>query len=240
MEVIFCVRGALSPLLANLLLDDLDKELERRGHRFCRYADDCNIYVQSQAAGERVMASIVAFLEGKLRLKVNRKKSAVAPTRERSFLGHRLLPGGRLGLAPKSLDRVKDRLRRITRRNRGISLERMISEVNSFVTGWVTYFRHAACKSVLGDIDEWLRRRLRCVWPKQCKRPKPIADFLMKCGMLVRKAWPLAVSGKGWRRRAGRPPARATMTLQWFAKHGLVSLQSHHTALRPAGNRRIR
>ena len=232
--------GPLSPLLANLLLDDLDKELERRGHRFCRYADDCNIYVQSQAAGERVMASIVTFLEGKLRLKVNRKKSAVAPTRERSFLGHRLLPGGRLGLAPKSLERVKDRLRRITRRNRGISLERMIAEVNNFVTGWVTYFRHAACKSVLGDIDEWLRRKLRCVRLKQCKRPKPIADFLMKCGVSARKAWPLAVSGKGWWRRAGSPPARAAMTLQWFAKHGLVSLQAHHVALQPAGNRRVR
>ena len=134
--------GPLSPLLANLLLDDLDKELERRGHRFCRYADDCNIYVRSQAAGERVMTSVVAFLEGKLRLKVNRTKSAVAPVMERSFLGHRLLPGGRLGLAPKSLDRAKERLRRITRRNRGISLERMVAEVNSFTTGWVTYFRH--------------------------------------------------------------------------------------------------
>ena len=159
--------GPLSPLLANLLLDDLDKELERRGHRFCRYADDCNIYVRSAAAGERVMASVVAFLEGKLRLKVNRAKSAVAPVMERSFLGHRLLPGGRLGLAPKSLDRIKERLRRITRRNRGIALERMVAEVNSFTTGWVTYFRHAACKSVLRDIDDRLRRKLRCVRLKQ-------------------------------------------------------------------------
>ena len=169
--------GPLSPLLANLLLDDLDKELERRGHRFCRYADDCNIYVRSQAAGERVMASVVAFLEGKLRLKVNRAKSAVAAVMERSFLGHRLLPGGRLGLAPKSLDRAKERLRRITRRNRGIALERMIAEVNSFTTGWVTYFRHAACKSALRDIDDWLRRKLRCVRLKQCKRVKAIAGL---------------------------------------------------------------
>src|SRR5215831_17905781 len=149
------------PLLANPLLDDLDKELERRGHRFCRY--DCNIYGRSQAAGERVMASVVAFLEGKLRLKVNQAKSAVAPVGERSFLGHRLLPGGRLGLAPKSLTRAKERLRRITRRNRGIALERMIAEVNSFTTGWVTYFRHAACKEALREADEWLRRKLRCV-----------------------------------------------------------------------------
>lgn len=232
--------GPLSPLLANLLLDDLDKELERRGHRFCRYADDCNIYVRSQAARERVMGSIVAFLEGKLRLKVNRTKSAVAPTTERSFLGHRLLPGGRLGLAPKSLTRLKDRLRQITRRNRGIALERMIAEVNSLVTGWVTYFRHAACKEALREIDEWLRRKLRCVRLKQCKRTKAIADFLMKHGATARNAWRVALSGKGWWRLAGSPPVHAAMTLQWFATLGLVSLQAHHAALQPAGNRRVR
>src|SRR6202048_2786751 len=198
--------GPLSPMLSNLLLDDLDKELERRGHRFCRYADDCNIYVRSEAAGERVMASVVAFLEGKLRLQGQQAKSAVAPVLERSFLGHRLLPGGRLGLAPKSLNRAKERLRGITRRNRGIALERMIAEVNSFTTGWVTYFRHAACKSTLRDLDEWLRRKLRCGRLKQCKRAKPIADFLVKCGVPARRAWPLALSGKGWWRRSGSPP----------------------------------
>jgi RNA-directed DNA polymerase len=232
--------GPLSPLLANLLLDDLDKELERRGHCFCRYADDCNIYVRSQAAGERVMASLVAFLEGKLRLKVNRAKSAVAPVVERSFLGHRLLLGGRLGLAPKSLERAKERLRRITRRNRGIALERMIAEVNSFTTGWVTYFRHAACKSALRDLDEWLRRKLRCVRLKQCKRAKPIADFLIKLGVPEWRAWRLAGSGKGWWRRSGTPQASEAMTLRWFAQAGLVSLQAHHAALQPAGNRRVR
>ncbi|MGH2356426.1 MAG: reverse transcriptase domain-containing protein, partial [Candidatus Limnocylindria bacterium] len=232
--------GPLSPLLANLLLDDLDKELERLGHRFCRYADDCNIYVRSQAAGERVMASVVAFLEGRLRLRVNAQKSAVAPVWERSFLGHRLLSDGRLGLAPKSLDRAKERLRRITRRNRGIALERMIGEVNSFTTGWVTYFRHAACKGALRGLDEWLRRKLRCVRLKQCKRAKPIADFLVTCGVPARRAWLLAVSGKGWWRRSGSPPATEAMTLQWFASLGLVSLSAHHAALQPAGNRRVR
>ena len=124
--------GPLSPLLANLLLDDLDKELERRGHRFCRYADDCNIYVRSQAAGERVMASVTWFLERRLRLKVNRQKSAVAPVGERKFLGYRLDAEGDLGIAPKSLQRAKDRLRQITRRNRGVSLGRMIDEANGF------------------------------------------------------------------------------------------------------------
>lgn len=232
--------GPLSPLLANLLLADLDKELERRGHCFCRYADDCNIYVRSEAAGERVMASVTAFLEGKLRLKVNTKKSAVAPISDRSFLGHRLLPDGNLGLAPKSLGRAKERLRRLTRRNRGIALERMIADVNSFTTGWVTYFRHAACKTSLKGLDEWLRRKLRCVRLKQCKRTKPIADFLVKAGVPAKRAWPLALSGKGWWRVSGSPPAHEAMTLQWFETQGLVSLAKHHAALQPAGNRRVR
>src|ERR1700691_2371158 len=186
----------MSPLLANLLLDDLDKELDRaRGGAIASAAmPTTNIYVRSQAAGERVMTSVVAFLESKLRLKVNRAKSAVAAVSERSFLGHRLMSGGRLGLAPKSLDRAKDRLRRITRRNLGIALERMIAEVNSFATGWVTYFRNAACKSALRDFDEWLRRKLRCVRLKQRKRAKPIADFLVKCGVPEWRAWLLALS----------------------------------------------
>jgi RNA-directed DNA polymerase len=232
--------GPLSPLLANLLLDDLDKELERRGHRFCRYADDCNIYVRSAVAGERVMGSVVAFIEGGLRLKVNRQKSAVAHVEERSFLGHRLLRGGGLGLAPKSLARAKERLRGITRRNRGIALERMIAEMNSFTTGWVTYFRHAACKGALLGLDEWLRRKLRCVRLKQCKRALPIARFLMGCGVPERRAWPLAVSGKGWWRMSGSPPANEAMSMQWFAGAGLVSLAAHHAALQPTGNRRVR
>jgi RNA-directed DNA polymerase len=163
--------GPLSPLLANLLLDDLDKELERRGHRFCRYADDCNIFVRSQAAGERVMTSVTTFLEGKLRLKVNQRKSAVAPVGERQFLGHRLGKRGNLGIGRKSLERAKDRLREATRRNRGISLERMVAEANRFIVGWVTYYRDARCRSTLEDLDGWLRRKLRCVRIKQCQKP---------------------------------------------------------------------
>lgn len=232
--------GPLSPLLANLLLDDLDKELVRRGHRFCRYADDCNIYVASQAAGERVMASVVAFLEGRLRLKVNRQKSAVAHVEERSFLGHRLLRGGGLGLAPKSLARAKERLRRITRRNRGIALERMIGEVNSLTTGWVTYFRHAARKGALVGLDEWLRRKLRCVRLKQCKRPKAIAAFLIEHGVPRWRARLLAGTGQGWWRRSGTPPANEAMTLKWFEGQGRVGLAAHHAALQAAGNRRVR
>jgi RNA-directed DNA polymerase len=228
--------GPLSPLLANLLLDDLDKELERRGHRFCRYADDCNIYVRSKAAGDRVLASVTAFLEGRLQLRVNRQKSAVAPVEERSFLGHRIWNTSSLGIAPKSLARMKARLRAITRRNRGIALERVIAEVNAFTTGWVTYFRHARASSVLQGVDAWLRRKLRCFRLKQCKRIKPIADFLRGCGVPEWRAWILALSGKGWWRMAGSPQAAEAMTIAWFDRQELVSLAGYHFAL--SGNRR--
>jgi RNA-directed DNA polymerase len=230
--------GPLSPLLANLLLDDLDKELESRGHRFCRYADDCNIYVRSEAAGQRVMASVTAFLEGRLRLRVNREKSAVAPVEERQFLGHRLGAGGRLGIAPKSLARMKERLRAITRRNRGVALTTMIAQVNAFTTGWVTYYRHAQAQGALQQVDSWLRRKLRCVRLKQCKRTMSIASFLRECGVPEWRAWILALSGKGWWRRAGTPQAAEAMTIAWFNRQGLVGLAVHHAALNITGNRR--
>jgi RNA-directed DNA polymerase len=217
--------------MSNLLLDDLDKELERRGHTFCRYADDCNIYVQSRAAGERVLASVTRFLEGKLRLRVNRDKSAVAPVTERKFLGHRLLPGGRLGIAPQSLQRAKERVRRITRRNRGVSLAEIIGELNSFLTGWVTYFRHAECKGHLQRLDEWVRRKLRCLRLKQCKRAKPIADFLHRLGVPKWRAWIGARSGKGWWRLSGSPPATEGMPRAWFESQGLMSLSRRYAQL---------
>jgi RNA-directed DNA polymerase len=232
--------GPLSPLLANLLLDDLDKELEKRSHRFCRYADDCNIYVRSQAAGERVMASVTAFLEGKLKLRVNRQKSAAAPVGERQFLGHRLYASGTMGIAPKSLKRAKDRFRKITRRNRGIALEKIVAEANSFATGWVTYYRHAQCQSVLRDLDGWLRRKLRCIRLKHCKRTKSIAGFLQGNGVPERLAWITALSGKGWWRLARSPSAQEAMNTAWFSRLGLVSLANHHAALNVGGNRRIR
>ncbi|HSR35367.1 MAG TPA: group II intron reverse transcriptase/maturase [Anaerolineae bacterium] len=225
--------GPLSPLLANLLLDDLDKELERRGHRFCRYADDCNIYVRTQKAGERVMVSVIRFLEEKLRLRVNGEKSAVAPVEERQFLGYRILWDGRLAIAPRSLERAKRRIREITRRNRGISLERMIGELNSYLTGWVTYFRHAACKSHLQRLDEWIRRKLRCVRLKQRKRAKPIADFLQSLGVPEWNAWILALSGKGWWRKSGTPQANQAMNIAWFRAQNLVSLSERYAELQP-------
>jgi RNA-directed DNA polymerase len=223
--------GPLSPLLSNLLLDDLDRELERRGHTFCRYADDCNIYVRTLVAGQRVLASITRFLKEKLRLQVNREKSAAAFIEDRKFLGHRLLRGGRLGIAPQSLDRAKQKVRQITRRNRGVSLDRMVSELNSFLTGWVTYFRFAKCKSHLQRLDEWIRHRLRCVKLKQRKRAKPIADFLKSLGVPEWRSWILALSGKGWWRMAGSPPAHEAMNTNWFHRLGLVTLTIRYAAL---------
>jgi RNA-directed DNA polymerase len=224
--------GPLSPLLANLLLDDLDKELERRGHCFCRYADDCNIYVRTLEAGERVMASVTGYLERELRLQVNRAKSAVAEVKDRAFLGYRLLWDGRMGIAPKSLKRARERVKEITRRNRGVSLERMIQELNEFLVGWVTYYRYAECKSHLKDLDQWTRRKLRCVRLKQRKRAKSIADWLTGLGVPEWRAWRLALSGKGWWRKAGSPPATEGMNNAWFKAQGLMCLTERYAALR--------
>jgi RNA-directed DNA polymerase len=223
--------GPLSPLLANLLLDDLDKELECRGHCFCRYADDCNIYVQSRKAGERVMVSVSRFLEQKLRLRVNRDKSAVAFVQERKFLGHRLLPGGHMGIAPQSLDRAKERVRHLTRRSRGVSIEQVIDELNSFLTGWVTYFRYAECRTAMREMDGWIRRKLRCLRLKQCRFMNPIANLLRKLGVPRRRAWLLAQSGKGWWRLSGSPPATEGMSVAWFDSLGLVSLTARYAQL---------
>ena len=162
----------------------------------------------------------------------------MAPVGERSFLGHRLLSGGRLGVAPKSLKRAKERLRRITQRNRGIALEKMIAEVNSFTTGWVTYFRHAACKTAMAELDAWLRRKLRCVRHKQLKRTKTIADVLIAGGVEVPSAWKVALSGKGWWRLSDTQALRRAQAfrrakpLQWFADRG----QSASQAITPSCN----
>ena len=224
--------GPLSPLLANLLLDDLDRELERRGHCFCRYADDCNIYVRSSAAGQRVMESVVQFLEGKLRLRVNREKSAVAPVGERKFLGHRLLLNGKLGISPKSVKRAKEKIRQITRRNRGVSLAQVIGELNSFLVGWITYYRYAACRFELQCLDEWIRRKLRCLRLRQRKRGSSVARFLRRLGVSAIQAGRLAVSGKGPWRLALTRQMNSAMSVEWFSQQGLVSLVVRYDALR--------
>jgi RNA-directed DNA polymerase len=223
--------GPLSPLLANILLDDLDRLLEARGHRFCRYADDCNIYVRSQAAGARVMDSVTRFLEEKLKLRVNRDKSAVAPVGERRFLGHRLLLNGKLGISPKSIQRAKEKIRQITRRSRGDSLAQVIVELNRFLVGWVAYYRYAACRFELQCMDEWVRRKLRCYRLKQRKRGKSVGGFLRSLGVAASSAGRLASSGKGPWRLACSPPVHRAMSTNWFSSRGLVSLLHRHESL---------
>jgi RNA-directed DNA polymerase len=224
--------GPLSPLLANLLLDDLDQLLESRDHRFCRYADDCNIYVRSLAAGQRVMESVTRFLEQKLKLRVNREKSAVAPVGERKFLGYRLISNGKLGISPKSIKRAKERIREITRRNRGISFAQVIIELNRFIRGWLNYYRLAACKNELLELDGWIRRKLRCYRLKQCKRSTAIVRFLQNLGVAEAPAHRVASSGKGWWRLSLTKVAHNAMSKQWFATQGLLSLVRHYDSLR--------
>ena len=216
--------GPLSTLLANLLPDDLDRLLESRGHCFCRYADDCNICVRSLAAGQRVMESVTRFPEEKLKLRVNREKSAVAPAGERKFLGHRLLLNGKPGISPRSINRAKERIREITRRNRGVSRVRVIVELNLFLMGWLNYYRNAACRFELQCLDEWTRRKLRCYRLKQCKRGKTVSGFLRKLGASPSLAHRVASSGKGWWRLSLTRASHQAMSEDWFAKQGLKSL----------------
>jgi RNA-directed DNA polymerase len=177
--------GPLSPLLSNIVLDELDRELERRGHRFVRYADDCNIYVRSQRAGERVMESVTGFITKKLKLKVNSAKSAVARPWERKFLGFSFTrkEPHRRSIAPKSVVRFKARVREITRRTRGVSLEVMVGKLNLYLRGWHGYFGFCQTASVLSDLDSWIRRRLRCVVWKQWKRGRTRYKELRKRGI---------------------------------------------------------
>lgn len=194
--------GPLSPLLSNILLDDLDRELERRGHRFARYADDCNIYVRSRRAGRRVMAGVTLWLTGRLKLKVNASKSAVARPWERKFLGFTFAAQGpaKRRIAPQSLQRFQGRVRELTRRTRGVSLARMIGELGRYLTGWCGYYRFCQTPSVLRELDSWIRRRLRCMVWKQCKKGRARYGMLRRLGVRAHLAASTAASGRGpWR-----------------------------------------
>jgi group II intron reverse transcriptase/maturase len=223
--------GPLSPLLSNIVLDELDKELEKRGHSFCRYADDCNIYVSSQAAAERVMASVKGFIEGKLKLKVNDLKSACALVSERQFLGYRIYQNGDLALSPKTQVRMKRRVRELTYRNRGRAFECIISELNQYLRGWLHYFRLARIASLVRSLDEWIRRRLRCYRLKQRKRSYSIASWIISLGVKTNLAWQLATSSKSWWRLSRNPVINQALPNAWFKKQGLYSLLENYELL---------
>jgi len=189
----------LSPLMSNLLLDELDKELEKRGHRFVRYADDSNIYVKSQRAGQRVMESVTRFLEQKLKLYVNKQKSAVGKPRERKFLGFSFLgKQAKRIIASKTLERFKDKIRQITGRNRGVSLQQVIEELRTYLRGWQGYFGFCQTPSVMQKLNSWIRRRLRCLILRHWKNGK--YKQLSKRGLEHSLAAKISSSGKGlWR-----------------------------------------
>lgn len=219
--------GPLSPLLSNILLDDLDKELERRGHPFCRYADDCNVYVKSRQAGERVMASLIQFLEGRMKLKVNREKSVVDRPWNRKFLGYSMTwnKQPRLKVAPASVDKLKQKIREIIRRGRGRNIRKVIEELSRVLRGWRNYFKLVEVRGIFEELDGWVRRKLRCIIWHQWKRPRTRAKKLMARGIAKDRAWKSACNGRGPWWNAGASHMNYAFPAAYFWQLGLASLQ---------------
>lgn len=225
--------GPLSPLLSNILLDELDKELERRGHRFVRYADDCNVYVQSEAAGERVMASLEKFLRERLRLKINRDKSAVAPPWKRKFLGYTVTSNlePKLKVAPQSVKRLRLKLRPVWRRGRGRTLASTIDELNRIIRGWTAHFRLVDVTGTLKELDAWARRRLRCLVWRQWKTPSTRLGKLREHGLSVQTAHAGAMNSRGPWWNAGARHMNQALPNYSLTQMGLVSFLEEHQRL---------
>jgi RNA-directed DNA polymerase len=218
--------GPLSPLLSNLLLDDLDRELERRGHRFVRYADDCNIYVRSERAGQRVMSNVTRFLERRLKLRVNAEKSAVAQPQQRKFLGFSFTRDQRprRKLARQTVERFRWEVGKRTRASRGRSLEQMVRDLAGYLRGWRAYFGFCETRTELAKLDAWTRRRLRCVAWRQWKHgPKRYAE-LRKRGVAPDWAATTASSPRGPWHLSHCPALTRAFPNAYFAHLGLVSL----------------
>ena len=216
----------LSPLLSNILLDDLDRELEQRRLSFCRYADDCNIYVRSKRAGERIMQTVTAWLEQRLKLKVNVSKSAVARPWERKFLGYSMTwhKKPKLKIAPQSRKRFVEKIRETMREVRSRSLKQVIERLNPVLRGWVVYFRLTEVKGVLEELDGWIRRKLRTLLWRQWKRVYRRARNLMKAGISKERAWKSATNGHGPWWNGGASHMNQAYPKSWFDRMGLVSL----------------
>ena len=221
----------LSPLLSNIVLDELDKELEKRGHCFVRYADDFSIYVRSQMAGERVKKSISAFIANKLKLKVNEEKSVVCEVDKTVLLGHTILKSGNLIIAKDNVERFKNSIREITKRNRGVSFEQIISELNPKLRGWFEYFKHTKSKRLFRELDAWIRRKLRCFRIKQTKRVIGLVRFLKKQGVITYQSWIIALSGVGWWRKSAAPQIHQAMGNFWFREQNLFNLSLNYEKL---------
>jgi RNA-directed DNA polymerase len=218
--------GPLSPLLSNVLLDELDKELERRGHRFVRYADDCNIYVRSRRAGERVLDGVECFLRKRLRLVVHREKSAVDRPWNRKFLGYTFTRHyqPRLKVAPESVKRLKGRLREAFRRGRGRHLGTVLEELRPILLGWVSYYRKSEVRGTFEQLDQWIRRKLRAILWRQWKRPWTRAKALSRGGLPWQRAWISATNGRGPWWNAGASHMHQAVRNRQLRQLGLVSL----------------
>jgi len=218
--------GPLSPLLSNLVLDELDRELERRGHRYVRYADDCNIYVCSERAGQRVMESVTQFITQKLKLKVNETKSAVARPQERKFLGFSFTAGPEFKrvIAPKALDRFKQRIREITQRAKGVSMKTTIEELAPYMRGWRSYFGYCETPEVLVSLTRWVRLRLRAAMWRQWKTPRRRREALLELGVRLRLARNTAASGLGPWYLAKAKALSVGLSNAYFKSLGLPSL----------------
>ena len=223
--------GPLSPLLSNIMLDEVDKELEGRGHKFCRFADDCNIYVKSKKAGLRVMENMTRLIEGKLKLKVNREKSKVDLVTRRKFLGFSFYfdrNGIQVRIHEKSYKRFKEKIHEITNRNKGISIEYRLKRLNEITVGWINYFSIAKAKSRIRSLEEWIRRRLRaCIW-KQWKKVKTKFENLKKLGIDKQKSWEYANTRKGYWRISKSPILQRTLTNDYLEKLGYKSISKRY------------
>ena len=223
----------LSPLLSNIVLDELDKELERRGHGFCRYADDCNVYVRSRKAGERVMTSLKRFLERRLRLRVNEGKSAVARPWQRKFLGYSMTIDRqpKLKIAEASVRRFKEKIRELMRKGRGRNIERVVEELQPLMRGWIEYFKYAQVKGTFEELDGWIRRKLRCILWRQWKRTYTRVKRLRRRGLAEERAWRSATNGRGSWWNAGSSHMNEAFPKSFFDGLGLLSLLKEHQRL---------
>ena len=222
--------GPLSPLLSNIMLTDLDRELERRGHAFARYADDCNVYLGSRTAAEDAFEATRRYLEGELKLQVNLDKSGIARASQRDFLGYGLIgrENARLKVAKTSVQRLRGRVKDVLRKSRGVSVKAAIDTLNPLLRGWTSYFRHAQVKDVWQDLDGWIRRKLRGRPWRQGKRPLARARMLMKRGLTEERAWRSATNGRGVWWNAGASHMNHAFPKSFFDHMGLVSLVDTH------------
>jgi len=205
-------------------LDELDQELTRRELSFVRYADDLQVFVRKSQNVERIMGSLTKFIETRMRLKVNLSKSGIRPSWDVNFLGHSLLKGGKLGLSKQSEERLKDKVRQVTQRNRGVCTEQIIKELHTKLRGWLNYFHLAQMQKKLTNIDGWIKRKIRCLRLKQCKRVIGIVRFLTKLKGEKTLAWRTGLSGKSWWRLSNSPALNTGMNNNWFSEQGYYSL----------------